>query len=117
MEHLLFYGRLRGIPASQEREAAIKAIESVSLTPFTDRFTKGLSGGEKRRLSIAIALLGDSPLAFLDEPTTGLDPEVRRVIWDIIQTAKQHKTIVLTVDLPRILLFSGKKALVVYLFP
>lgn len=71
-EHLLFFARLRGIPISQEKQVVKKAIEDVSLTPFTNRLSKGLSGGEKRRLSIAISLIGDVPLVFLDEPTTGL---------------------------------------------
>ncbi|ORY24436.1 hypothetical protein BCR33DRAFT_755844 [Rhizoclosmatium globosum] len=53
-------------------------------------------GGEKRRLSIAIALVGNPSVVFLDEPTTGLDPEVRRLIWNIIQDARDNKTIILT---------------------
>jgi ABC-type multidrug transport system ATPase subunit len=69
---LLFYARLKGIPPEQENEAKMQALKSVSLQAFEDRLTKGLSGGEKRRLSIAIALLGDPRVVFLDEPTTGL---------------------------------------------
>lgn len=95
-EHLLFYARLRGITSKNESQTVLKAIEDVNLMKFKNRLSKGLSGGEKRRLSIAIALLGDVPVAFLDEPTTGLDPEVRRTIWNIIQTAKSGKTIILT---------------------
>ena len=95
-EHLLFYARLRGIRPTDEKQQVKKAIEDVNLGAFRSRLSKGLSGGEKRRLSIAIALLGDVPLAFLDEPTTGLDPEVRRTIWNIIQSSKAEKTIILT---------------------
>ena len=72
------------------------AIASVSLSKFRDRQVKGLSGGEKRRVSIAIALLGDNRVIFLDEPSTGLDPAVRRVIWEIIHRVKVNKTMVLT---------------------
>ncbi len=64
-EHLLFYGRLRGIPIEKEEENMVKALESVALSNFRHRLSKGLSGGEKRRLSIAIALLGNAPLVFL----------------------------------------------------
>ncbi|KAF8976612.1 hypothetical protein BGZ46_008121 [Entomortierella lignicola] len=95
-DHLLFYSRLRGIPPNLEQQAVTYAIASVSLTKFRDRQVKGLSGGEKRRVSIAISLLGDNSVIFLDEPSTGLDPAVRRVIWDIINRVKVNRTIVLT---------------------
>ncbi|KAJ3190758.1 hypothetical protein HDU67_006158, partial [Dinochytrium kinnereticum] len=94
-EHLYFYARLKGIPAAQEKAAVAKSLESVSLTTLEYRTAKGLSGGEKRRLSIAIALVGEPTVVFLDEPTTGLDPEVRRLIWTIIQNSRVGKTIIL----------------------
>ncbi|KNE56289.1 hypothetical protein AMAG_17894 [Allomyces macrogynus ATCC 38327] len=88
-EHLLFYARLKVIPPDQEQEAKNLALAAVSLEKFEDRLSKGLSGSEKRRLSIAIALIGDPT------PTTGLDPEVRRLIWNIIIEARKGKTIIL----------------------
>ncbi|KAF9083778.1 hypothetical protein BGX23_011147 [Mortierella sp. AD031] len=95
-DHLLFYARLRGVPPSLEQQTVAYAIGSVSLTKFRDRQVKGLSGGERRRVSIAISLLGDNRVIFLDEPSTGLDPEVRRVIWDIVNRVKVNRTVVLT---------------------
>ncbi|KAJ3021009.1 UNVERIFIED_CONTAM: hypothetical protein HDU68_009875 [Siphonaria sp. JEL0065] len=95
-EHLYFYARMKGAELATEIEYVQKALQNVSLTSLATRQTKRLSGGEKRRLSIAIALIGNPKVVFLDEPTTGLDPEVRRLIWNIIQTAKEGKTIVLT---------------------
>ncbi|KAG0052778.1 hypothetical protein BGZ83_002132 [Gryganskiella cystojenkinii] len=95
-EHLYFYARLKGVTAAEERAAVLASLNAVSLIPFENRLTKGLSGGEKRRLSIAIALVGNPGIVFLDEPTTGLDISVRRLIWDIISHAKQGRTIVLT---------------------
>ncbi|KAJ3301174.1 hypothetical protein HDU76_005822, partial [Blyttiomyces sp. JEL0837] len=95
-EHLYFYARLKGTPAEEEEITVEQALKRVSLTSLKDRYSKRLSGGEKRRLSIAIALLGSPAVVFLDEPTTGLDPEVRRLIWSIIQDAREGKTIVLT---------------------
>ncbi|KAI9099240.1 hypothetical protein DFS34DRAFT_579715 [Phlyctochytrium arcticum] len=96
-DHLYFYARLKGIPPKDEAKAVLAAMEQVKLAPFADRQVVGLSGGERRRLSIAIALVGSPALVFLDEPTTGLDPEVRRLIWDIIDSARRAgRTIVLT---------------------
>ncbi|KAJ3074904.1 hypothetical protein HDU98_009873 [Podochytrium sp. JEL0797] len=95
-EHLYFYARMKGANAINEKEYVNRALKNVSLVSLANRQTKRLSGGEKRRLSIAIALIGDPKVVFLDEPTTGLDPEVRRLIWNIIQHAKEGKTIVLT---------------------
>ncbi|KAJ3221155.1 hypothetical protein HK099_003726 [Clydaea vesicula] len=95
-EHLYFYARLKGVEISKEKDAVMKCLEQVSLVPFKDRLTKGLSGGEKRRLSIAISLVGSPSVVFLDEPTTGLDPEVRRLIWNIINGAREGKTVILT---------------------
>ncbi|KAF9560516.1 hypothetical protein EC968_006134 [Mortierella alpina] len=95
-DHLLFYSRLRGIPPKLEKQAVDYALASVSLRKFRDRQVKGLSGGERRRVSIAIALLGDNRVIFLDEPSTGLDPAVRRIIWNVINRVKINRTIVLT---------------------
>ena len=95
-EHLYFYARLKGVQAKDERTAVLRSLKEVSLTDFENRLTKGLSGGERRRLSIAIALLGNPNVVFLDEPTTGLDPEVRRLIWNIINDARAGRTIILT---------------------
>lgn len=78
---MYFYARLKGIIAKDEDRAVKEALDAVSLTKFARRLTVGLSGGERRRVSIAIALLGNPKVIFFDEPTTGLDPEVRRLIW------------------------------------
>lgn len=72
-------------------------IEVCALSEFIDRDTRKLSGGQRQRLLLAIALINQPEVLFLDEPTTGLDPQARRNFWDLVQDIKgQKKTIVLT---------------------
>lgn len=72
-------------------------LEQMILTDKANSRVKGLSGGQKQRLAIALALLNDPKVVFLDEPTTGLDPQARRTLWDIILKMKQAgKTVVLS---------------------
>lgn len=72
-------------------------IETFSLQSLLKRDTRKLSGGQKQRLLLAIALLNDPDIVFLDEPSTGLDPQARRNIWGMIDSVKQRgKTVVLT---------------------
>ena len=74
-----------------------KTIETVGLTERADTQAINLSGGEKRRLGIAMALVGDPDLVFLDEPTTGLDPGARRELWGLIRSLQASgKTVLLT---------------------
>lgn len=72
-------------------------IELCSLSEILDRDTRKLSGGQRQRLLLALALINDPELIFLDEPTTGLDPQARRNFWDLVKLVKsRNKTIVLT---------------------
>jgi len=72
-------------------------IRLCSLTDYLDRDNKKLSGGQRQRLLLAIALINDPKIIFLDEPTTGLDPQARRNFWDLVQAIKaKNKTIILT---------------------
>ena len=72
-------------------------VEACTLSEFLDRDTRKLSRGQRQRLLLAISLVNDPDLLFLDEPTTGLDPQARRNFWDLIQRIKARgKTIVLT---------------------
>jgi ABC-2 type transport system ATP-binding protein len=77
---------------------SVKAlIELVGLTDKQNTRSKDLSGGQRQRLSLALALVGDPDIVFLDEPTTGLDPQARRALWDVVKGLKQQgKTVMLT---------------------
>jgi len=74
-----------------------EAVARVSLEAKTDAFVENLSGGQQQRLAVAVALIGDPELLFLDEPTTGLDPQSRRQLWDVIGALRARgRTTVLT---------------------
>ena len=79
------------------RSDVASILDTVGLTPRADALGMNLSGGEKRRLGIAMALVGDPDLVFLDEPTTGLDPSARRELWALVRgLRKAGKTVLLT---------------------
>jgi ABC-type multidrug transport system ATPase subunit len=95
-EHLAIYGHVKGVKFSEVRRQAADLLGRVKLTQSARVRSAAYSGGMKRRLSVAIALLGDPKIVYLDEPTTGMDPISRRYVWDIIQEAKKGRAIVLT---------------------
>lgn len=80
----------------QSELQVVLCLVQVNLTYAAQQRAGSFSGGMKRRLSVACALLGDPKLVFLDEPTTGMDPVSRRQVWDIIERAKQGRAIILT---------------------
>merc|ERR1711871_806648 len=95
-EHLLFYGRLKRLSGAALNTAVKDALEAVNLTFAKDRKAGKYSGGMKRRLSVACSLIGDPPVVYLDEPSTGLDPASRHQLWDVVTNAKKNKSIILT---------------------
>lgn len=81
----------------QNHRPQAEVIEQCALGEFLDRDSKKLSGGQRQRLLLAISLINDPQVLFLDEPTTGLDPQSRRNFWDLVHTIKsQKKTVILT---------------------
>jgi ABC-2 type transport system ATP-binding protein len=84
-ENLEFYGRVTGVPKRDRRERVAQAVEAMELGSFLDRLGRTLSGGMLRRLEIATALLNRPQVLFLDEPTVGLDPTARRLVWERLE--------------------------------
>jgi lipooligosaccharide transport system ATP-binding protein len=96
-ENLLVFGRYFGLPDAVIRERIPKLLEFAALTSKANAKLSELSGGMKRRLSLARALVNDPQLLLLDEPTTGLDPQARHLMWERLQRlVQQGKSILLT---------------------
>ena len=124
MEHLTFFGMLKGLSWSETREQArryiqvcyppedyfnfkseeidrpcekyILLVQVIRLDSKANVAVGNLSGGMKRKVNLGMALIGDSEVVMLDEPTSGMDPEARREIWDLLEDAKKNRTILLT---------------------
>jgi daunorubicin resistance ABC transporter ATP-binding subunit len=84
-ENLILMARLRDRSASAARRVADELIERLDVAPFRDRLVKNLSGGERRRVDLAAGLIDRPHVLVLDEPTTGLDPRSRQVVWSTIR--------------------------------
>jgi ABC-2 type transport system ATP-binding protein len=96
-ENLELFGNLYGISKKAIRERSKMLLEKMGLTEDAKRVTGKYSGGMKRRLSLALALIHDPEIAFLDEPTVAMDPQSRHAVWDFIKEQKaKGKTIILT---------------------
>jgi ABC-type multidrug transport system ATPase subunit len=99
-EHVQFFSRLKGQFSRMSHEEAEQHVDQVikDLALFEKRgtYAKHLSGGMKRKLSVAIAFCGDSTVVLLDEPTSGMDPFSRRLTWNVVRQYRQNRCIVLT---------------------
>ncbi|XP_045131522.1 phospholipid-transporting ATPase ABCA3-like [Portunus trituberculatus] len=96
LQHLLFFGRLKGLTTKAAEEEAVELLGRLDLLDKKNMFGSQLSGGMKRKLSLAISLIGGSKVVILDEPSSGLDPESRRWVWDVVQGERGRRTILVT---------------------
>ena len=95
LENLVMVGRLYGMSRKQAKVRGRELLETFDLTEAADRPVKTYSGGMRRRLDLADALVAKPPILFLDEPTTGLDPRSRIALWETIETLVAGGTTVL----------------------
>lgn len=91
-EHLWYYARTKGIPKSHRSELVTQAINELGLQEYRKKPVGTLSGGNKRKVCVAQALVGNPPVILLDEPSAGMDPESRRFMWSVIAKIAQDKS-------------------------
>ncbi len=96
-ENIKLFGDLHGMPKALIEERSAHLIEKIGLVEAADRKSSSYSGGMVRRINLAMALINDPEIAFLDEPTVGMDPQSRRATWDFIEEFRRSgKTVILT---------------------
>ena len=88
--------KLKGLTWSDATAESDRLADECILGTKKNKMTTALSGGMKRKLHLGIAMIGNSSVVLLDEPTSGMDPEARRQIWDLLQKFKSDKTVLLT---------------------
>ena len=98
-ENLDFYARLKGIPTLKVDKTVTLLMKELNLAQYRDKISGNLSGGNKRKLSVGIAMIGNPPIVVLDEPSTGMDPEARKFMWAVIHkisTRSKKSSVILT---------------------
>jgi len=94
-EHIELYARLKGVAGHKVKNKVAELLEALGLVEEANNLTSGLRSGVKRRLCLALALIGDPKVLLLDEPTAGMDQSSRRCVWQLLQNIKQDKVILL----------------------
>ncbi|GLV40132.1 ATP binding cassette subfamily A member 3 [Carabus blaptoides fortunei] len=96
LEHLIFFAMLKGSSKNKATEEAHSFLARLNLSAKANKMASELSGGMKRKLSLGMALVGRTRVLMLDEPTSGMDPEARREIWDFLLSLRGERTILIT---------------------
>lgn len=95
-EHLKIYAGIKGLPPNEIDQIVDSLLKDIDLHGHATTLSKDLSGGQKRKLCVGIALIGNPKIVFLDEPTSGMDPSSRRQIWSLLQSRRNGRVIFLT---------------------
>jgi len=96
-ENLIFFGKMYDVPKDRLNKRAKELIKKLGLEKKANNKTSDLSGGQKKRVNLIAGLIHDPDVLFLDEPTAGLDPQTRRLVWEYIEDLKEReKTVILT---------------------
>ncbi|CAI2385685.1 unnamed protein product [Moneuplotes crassus] len=98
-EHLKFYTKIKKIPQEYASKLITDQLKSMNLEQYENKLAGTLSGGNKRKLSVAMAMIGNPPVVFLDEPSAGMDPKARRFMWEVIakiSTRGKNSAVILT---------------------
>jgi len=95
-ETLYLYARIKGVPEAKVAAYVNAMIARIGLADYCDRPCGGYSGGNKRKLSVGVALIGNPSVIFLDEPSTGMDPGAKRFMWDLISATMAGRSMILT---------------------
>jgi ATP-binding cassette subfamily A (ABC1) protein 3 len=98
-EHLEFYTKIKKIPKNLRERLIKKQLKEMNLEQYEHKLAGSLSGGNKRKLSVAMSMIGNPPVVFLDEPSAGMDPKARRFMWEIIakiSTRGKNSAVILT---------------------
>jgi ABC-type multidrug transport system ATPase subunit len=95
-EHLAFYAMIKGLSGEVMKEQVHMLLKALSLDKYADRKAGTYSGGNKRKLSVAISMIGNPPVVLLDEPSCGMDPVSRRHMWKFISKTMSGRSVILT---------------------
>jgi len=95
-EQLTMYARIKGLNEKVIPDTVAAFLHMLDLVPYKNRPVAGYSGGNKRKLSLAVAMIGNPPIVFLDEPSTGMDPLARRYMWNVITALGANKAVIVT---------------------
>lgn len=95
-QHLWVYGRLKGVPSIALKRDISVLLAGAGLTAKADEFASSLSGGNQRKLSLALALLGDRPVVLIDEFSSGVDPFSKREAWGTLRALTKDRAVLMT---------------------